>query len=190
MASRIRLLAAAALALVAVPALAQMGFSETFSFLKAVRERDGVKAQEILANPNSTVVNARDSSSGDTGLHIVARGRDINWLAFLLTKGARVDSQNNEGTTPLMLASQIGWQAGVEQLLVRRANPNLANNRGETPLILAVQGRHHPVVRLLLERGADPHHTDSLQGYSAIDYARQDRRSANILRILEEVRPR
>ena len=107
----------------------------------------------------------------------------------MLGRGARPDIQSNDGTTPLILAAQIGWREGAEQLLARRANPNLGNSRGETPLIFAVQRRDLQMVRLLLSQRADPNQTDNVAGYSAIDYARQDRRAAAILRELEQ-RPR
>jgi ankyrin repeat protein len=75
---------------------------------------------------------------------------------------------------------------GAEQLLSHGANVNAANSRGETPLIFAVQRRSIPMVRLLLSQGANRNQSDSVAGYSALDYARQDRRSAAVLRILEE----
>lgn len=174
-------------ALVAVPVAAQT-FSEGYNFLKAVRERDGNAAERILANPSSTAVNYRDQGSGETALHILVRGRDVNWLAFMLGRGARVDSQSNDGTTPLILAAQLGWYDGAEQLLARRANPNLGNSRGETPLIFAVQRRDVQMVRLLLSQRANPNQTDNVSGNSAIDYARQDNRAAAILRLLEAQR--
>ncbi|WP_243451084.1 ankyrin repeat domain-containing protein [Sphingosinicella sp. CPCC 101087] len=180
-------LAAAALAVLAVPAtpVAAQGFSESFNFLKAVRERDGDTVQGIVATPNPAVINAREGASGEGALHIVTRGRDLNWLAFLLARGARPDLQSNDGTTPLILAAQLGWYEGAEQLLARGANPNLGNSRGETPLIFAVQRRDLTMVRLLRGQGADPNQTDNVAGYSALDYARQDRRAAAILRELE-----
>ena len=186
MTSRMKL-ALAAFAVVATP-LAAQSFSDGFTFLKAVRERNGGKAQEILSNPASTVVNHRDPSSGEAALHILVRGRDAGWLAFMLGRGARPDIQTNDGTTPLMLAAQIGWREGAEQLLGRRANPNLGNSRGETPLMFAVQRRDVAMVRLLLSNRADPNQTDHISGNSAIDYARQDSRAAMVLRELE--RPR
>jgi ankyrin repeat protein len=177
-------LAAVALVLLAVPALAQ-SFSESFTFLKAVRDRDGATVQGLVATPNPAVINARDGAAGEGALHILARGRDLNWLSFLLGRGARPDIQSNDGTTPLILAAQLGWYEGAERLLARRANPNLGNSRGETPLILAVQRRDLTMVRLLRAQGADPNQTDNVAGYSALDYARQDRRAAAILQELE-----
>lgn len=183
--TNIYLLAGAALALVAVP-LAAQSFSEGFTFLKAVRERDGNVAERILSNPSSTAVNIRDPSSGEGALHILVRGRDSNWLAFMLSRGARPDSQSNDGTTPLILATQIGWVDGATQLLARGANPNLGNSRGETPLIFAVQRRDLQMARLLLSQGANPNQTDNVSGNSPIDYARQDPRAAPVLRVMEQ----
>ena len=180
--------AAVALVLAGAPLLAQ-GYSDAYAFLKGVRDRDAQVVEGLVAMPNPAVINARDQSSGEGALHILIRGRDHTWLSFILGRGARVDLQSNDGTAPLHLAAQLGWREGAELLLSQRANPNIANSRGETPLILAVQRRDLVMVRLLLSQGADPNQTDSVAGYSALDYARQDRRSAAILRELETARP-
>ena len=181
---RITLSVATALALLAVPVLGQ-SFSDGFTFLKGVRERDAAKVQELVSVPNPAVINYRDQSSGEGALHVLVRGRDLTWLSFLLARGARPDLQANDGTTPLILASQIGWYEGAQQLLARRANPNLGNRNGMTPLMFAVQRRDLQMVRLLRSQGANPNQTDNVSGYSALDYARQDRRAAAILRELQ-----
>lgn len=177
-------LAGALLALLAVPALGQQ-FSESFKFLKAVRDRDGATVQGTLSTPNPAILNARENSTGEGALHIVVRGRDYTWLSFLLARGARPDLQSNDGSTPLGLAAQLGWTEGADLLLSQQANPNLANRRGETPLIFAVQRRDLPMVRLLRAHGADPNQTDSVAGNSALDYARQDGRAQAIVQALE-----
>lgn len=178
------LAAVLSLGIVATPAAAQK-FSDGFTFLKSVRERDGGEVERLLSSPSSTVINTKDTSSGEAGLHIVARGRDLNWLTFLLGKGARPDIQDRSGTTPLGIAAQLGWAEGAEMLLRARASVDMPNSRGETPLMLAVQKRDPTMVRLLLAKGADPKRTDSAAGYSAIDYARRDPRAAMILKMLE-----
>lgn len=179
------MVAAAALALVTAPALAQ-NFSDGFSFLEAVKKRDGAKATDLLSEPGSIVVNTRDRSSGDGALHIVVRERDYTWLAFLLGKHARPDLQNAQGNTPLGLAAQLGWVEGAQLLLQAGASVDLGNSGGETPLIFAVHKRDVAVVRLLLAAGANPNRTDSVAGYSALDYARRDTRSQSIAKLLEE----
>ncbi|HEY0148013.1 MAG TPA: ankyrin repeat domain-containing protein [Allosphingosinicella sp.] len=179
-----RVLAAVAL-LAAVPVAAQ-SYSDGYSFLKAVKERDGAKATELASKPGTTVINSKESGSGDSALHIVTRARDYNWLSFLLGKGIRADLQDRSGATALSIAAQLGWVEGAELLLRQGASPDLANSRGETPLILAVQRRDMALVRVLLARGANPKRADSAAGLSAIDYATRDgARSASILKLLE-----
>jgi ankyrin repeat protein len=171
--------------------LAAQSFSEGFTFLKAVRERDGAKVQEFASDPSSNAINSREGKTGDGALHILVQDRNVDWLAYLLSRGARPDLQNNDGNSPLALAAQFGWVEGATQLLARGARVDLPNNRGETPLILAVQARQLPVadrvamIELLIGQGADPRRQDSFAGYSALDYARQDSRSPAILRALE-----
>ena len=179
-----RAIAAAIFLSLAVPIAAQ-GYSDSFTFMKAVRERDGAKVQTLLAAPGSTVINTRGRGDGEAALHILVRDRDLTWLNYLLARGARPDIQNNHGDTPLILAAQLGWVDGVQLLLARRASVDLPNGRGETALILAVQKRDLAMVRALLDKGANPKRTDSVAGYSALDYARQDSRAAAILKLLE-----
>jgi ankyrin repeat protein len=174
----------AAALLVAAPVLAQ-SHSDGYTFLKAVKDRDGATVSSLIATPGTIVINTRDRSNGEGALHLLVRQRDLTWLAFLLGKKAKPDLQNNQGETPLNLAAQIGWIDGAEVLLSQRATVNLGNNRGETPLIRAVQMRDIAMVRLLLSKGADPKRPDAVAGYSAIDYARQDSRAAPILKLLE-----
>jgi len=180
-----RALAASMALALAMPAAAQMSFSDSYTFLKAVRERDGAKVNELVNTPGSVVINTRDRTNGEGALHYVVRARDAAWLSFLLGKGARADLQSNRGDTPLTLAAQIGWLDGAELLLARRASVDLANGRGETALILATQRRDVPMVRLLLARRADPKRTDNVAGMSALDYAQRDPRAAAVLRLLE-----
>ncbi|MDP9413839.1 MAG: ankyrin repeat domain-containing protein [Pseudomonadota bacterium] len=175
--------AALVMALAAQPGQSQR-FSDSYTFIQGVKERDGGKVEALVSVPGSTVINAKDGN-GDGALHIVTRGRDRVWLSFLLGKGAKPDLPNRDGSSALILASQLGWMEGAELLLRFKANVDLANNRGETPLIFAVHNRDVAMTRLLLGRGANPKRTDSVAGYSALDYARQDKRAAAVLKLLE-----
>ena len=184
---KLGLAAALSLAVVAMPAQGQ-NFSDGFTFLKAVKERDGAKAEALLAKSGSTIVNSKDPGDGQGALHIVIRGRDLPWLRFMLAKGARPDLQDKAGNTALALASQIGWEEGTEMLLRSGASVDLPNSRGETPLIFAVRSRNPEIVRLLLSEGADPTRTDNVAGYSALDYAKQASRAGALVKLLEAPR--
>jgi uncharacterized protein len=188
MSKRIKLLAALCFGLAAVPSAAQYANSG-YSFLQAVRDRDGARATEFLKAPGSTVVNFRDDK-GDAALHILAGRRDIQWMNFMIGQGADVNIGNRGGDTPLMIASRIGFLEGVDLLLRKGAQVDRTNRLGETALIIAVQQRHLPVVRRLVEAGANPDRTDNATGRSARDYAKLDTRGAEMLRVMDSARPK
>lgn len=153
----------------AAPATAQRA-SEGYEFLKAVKDRDGTKVTAALDKPGSTVVNARDISTGESALHLVTERRDATWLRFLLGRGGNANLADRNGVTPLQLAVNLGWIDGVELLVGAGAEVDLTNAAGETPLIAAVHRRDIAVVRALLKAGADPDRADT-SGRSARDYA-------------------
>lgn len=174
-------LSALIISVVAMPQMAQAQFSDSYNFLKAVKERDGTKATQILDQPGSTVVNTRDLSTGETALHYVVSRRDYAWMRFLLLKNANPNIADNSGMTPLMLASFKKDIEAAEILLKYGARIDGTNNSGETPLMRAVQLRDLQMVRFLLKNGADPDITDNIAGKSARDYATGDARAASIL---------
>ena len=169
-----------------VPVAAQQ-FSEGYEFLKAVKERDGNKVTEALDRPGSTVVNARDLSTGEGALHVVVQRRDPVWLRFLLGKGANPNLADKNGATALQLASNLGWGEGVEILVGRGASVDITNSAGETPLIAAVHRRDVALVRTLLKAGANPDRSDN-SGRTARDYAKLLGAKSAIMAELDEAR--
>lgn len=178
-----------AAALLAVPAMASAQFSDSYNFLKAVREQDGGKVTELIGKPGSTIVNTRDGSTGQTALHIVIARRDASWLAFLLSKGAKPDLADSQGNTPLLLATQLRFAEGVQLLLSAGAQVDKPNGSGETALIRAVQLRDLATIRVLIARGANPEKHDTLAGMSARDYAERDGRNPAIMDALSAAKP-
>ena len=179
-----RLFVPALLAL-AAPAAAQFQ-SESYKFLTAVREAKGNDVISALNKPGNTLVNTRDSTSGETALHIVAKRGDQPYVTFLLARGADPNARDAKGNTPLTLAVVAGNEALIPVLIDGKANPNLGNSAGETPLILAVHRRDAQMVRDLVKAGGDPDQPDVLAGKSARDYATQDPRATIIARIFAE----
>jgi uncharacterized protein len=170
----------------AVPAAAQ--FSDSYNFLKAVKDRNGAKAMELLGKSGPTLIDTQDQSTGERALHIAVKERDLSWVGFLIGKGARIDLKDNQGNTPLIVSARIGFAEAATLLISRGAQVNAANGAGETPLILAVQRRDAALTRLLLTQGADAAKRDTVSGMSARDYAVRDGRSAMILKLMDEIK--
>ena len=86
-----------AVGVISPAAMAQ--FSDSYNFLKAVKDRKGEEAEKFLAEPGSVIINTRDGTTGETALHIVIERRDSTWLSYLLQKGANLIC-GKKGTTP------------------------------------------------------------------------------------------
>lgn len=175
------------LALATSPAQAQ--FSDSYKFLKAIKDQDGQKVTEMLGESASTLINTRDVTTGESALHIVTQRRDISWLNFLLSKGARPDIRDKAGNTPMLVAAQIGYVEAIPLLVGFKADVNGTNGRGETALIIAVQRRDIAMVRQLIALGGNPALRDTVIGMSARDYAQRDTRASSILKALDEAKP-
>ena len=153
----------------AAPVAAQM-FSDGYEFLKAVDDRDGDAVTAMLDEPGTTIINTRDLTSGETGLHIVTKRRDELWIRFLTQRGANPNVRDKKGVTPIQIAVTMGFIEGVERLIKAGADIEVTDSAGETPLIVAVHRRDIPMIRLLLANKANPDRADN-SGRTARDYA-------------------
>ncbi|MEM1053303.1 MAG: ankyrin repeat domain-containing protein [Pseudomonadota bacterium] len=160
---------ASSVAVSAIQPLAAQGQSEGYQFLKAIKDRDGDTATEMLSEPGTQVVNTRDITTGENGLHIVTQRRDTLWIRFLLQKGCNPNIRDRNGITPLQIAVRLNHVEGVEALIKGGAQVDIADSQGETPLMTAVHQRNVPLVRQLLADGADPDINDNT-GRSARDH--------------------
>lgn len=177
----------AAILTIAAPAAAQQQKSDSYEFLKAVRDIDGIKVNKFLEDKTLRIVNSKDRTTREGALHIVTRRNDATYLRVLLQQDdVDMNIQDGRGNTPLLIAAERGWVEGVQILIRYRANVNLANVSGETPLIRAVQVHNVDIVRQLLAAGANPDRTDNVTGKSARDYARDETRYPQIAKVLAD----
>ena len=177
--------AGSALLSIALPTPALAQFSKYYKFLEAMRNRNKEADQKQLAidalsEPGSSIVNTRDSTTGQTALHIVTAERDLPWISYLLAHGADANARDVKGGTPLALASTLGFAEGVQLLINGGARIDEAGGTGETPLISAVLRRDLAMMRVLLKAGANPDRADN-SGGTARDYARLQDRSGTLL---------
>lgn len=85
-------------------------------------------------------------------LAVVSRECPLELIELLLDAGADVDTRDEHGRTPLLLA--LPHPAKLALLLGRGANPNLSESDGATPLIHAIAEARDESVRALEVAGA------------------------------------
>jgi ankyrin repeat protein len=73
---------------------------------------------------------AQVNKTGWTPLHYAATGPNPAVVQLLLERGAAVDAESPNRTTPLMMAARYGDEAGVDLLLARGADPQRRNALG------------------------------------------------------------
>lgn len=166
------------------PGAAQVGFSEGYKFLEAVKKKNGNDVTDMLAKGSPTLVNARDITTGESALHQVTARRDLTWMQFLIAKGANVNLRDFKGVTPLVVAVNTNFAEAVDLLVSKGAKIDESNNAGETPLITAVHNHNVPMMRILLKAGADPDRADN-SGRSARDYALAEGKGGSLVSEIE-----
>lgn len=139
-------------------------------------------AQMLLAAGADVNAKAQDGSSV---LHIVAQCSDLFGLLNILSKLALdVDSNDEYGQTPLLIAIYMeNWKA-AELLLEIGASIEADKRGGYTPLLGAVKGGNEDILQQLLDRGANVNDADE-DGYSALHLAVVERNPNIIRRLLD-----
>ena len=85
---------------------------------------------------------------------LAARSGRIERVSALLDEGAKVNSRDRNGDSPLNMAAANGNEALTDVLLKAGADVNLANLSGVTPLMAAAFNGNVEIVRKLLAVGA------------------------------------
>jgi ankyrin repeat protein len=178
-------LAALAVGLAAPAAAQTKPDSETL--LEAIEEQRSNEVIAMVTRRGRAIVNTR-GYSGVTPLTAAMRKRATPFVSYLLQNGADPDLAERGGDTALMIAARSGNVEGVTTMLAGGAKVDAANRQGETALIIAVQNHQAQAAKRLLEAGASATRTDSASGLSARDYALRDRRSGEILRLIDSVK--
>ncbi len=126
------------------------------STLAAFMEEDSLPAEEVI-----------DISP----LSQAAEDNDTETLQQLIGDGANLEEKDSDGSTALQYAVMMGNLEAAEMLLEHGANVNTKDDWESTALMNAVFNSSDPeIVQLLLKHGADPSLKDS-EGYTAYDYA-------------------
>lgn len=91
-----------------------------------------------------------------SSLFLAAQEGQVRVLNLLLSYGASVNSAaEDDGSTPLLIATQGQHKEAVEILLANGADPNATRGDGVTPLYIACQNGYTELVEPLLKYKAD-----------------------------------
>ncbi|KAK9717405.1 Zinc-finger associated domain (zf-AD) [Popillia japonica] len=98
---------------------------------------------------------------GETPLFHTIEINDIQKMEILVNADANVNIQDVNGNTALHIATDKGYSALIELLLLKaNANVNIVNKWGETPLHKAVSAKSEDAVELLLKHQPDIYATN------------------------------
>ena len=90
---------------------------------------------------------------GDTG-EVAWESAPVDLARLLLDKGAKADSKDEDGQTPLHYAVSYEWLDLAKILLDKGANVNAKNFLDQTPLHFTTVYHYKAAAKLLLENGA------------------------------------
>nr|XP_019964399.1 PREDICTED: KN motif and ankyrin repeat domain-containing protein 4-like [Paralichthys olivaceus] len=95
-------------------------------------------------------INIHSSQTGQTALHLAVRHGRVVMVRLLLSCGADTNSQDSQGTTALMFASERG-HTHIARLLLERSQCDLTltDKHGQTAISFAMQGSHTDTAALL-----------------------------------------
>ena len=136
------------------------------ALLKAAGDGDGDAVVAWLDSGGG--INAQGGAGATTLLQRASATGQVGMVAMLLGRGAKVNLQDDEGSTALHAAAYIG-HVRIVQLLVRsQAVLDVCDADGETALDWATERGHTEVVELLKEQKFEPRILTRLLGESQV----------------------
>ena len=106
-------------------------------------------------------------------------------VKLLIDNGADVNTQNEDGTSPLHVSAMKGYHDTAKLLIENGADVNIKDNDDWTPLRWAVCENKYDIVKLLIEFGADPFITDN-DGKTPLDICQNDDIRSLLEKYMEE----
>jgi uncharacterized protein len=172
----------ACIVVIVVSGALSMGAGAAAPLIDAVKTGKVDAVRTLLtqrADPNLT------ETDGTTALHWAAHFDNVAAADLLIKAGAKVQTPNRYGITPLWLACINGSAQMVERLLSAGADPNTALPEGDTALMTASRTGNVAAVRALLTRGANVNAQENWKGQTALMWAAAGNNAATVEALVE-----
>jgi len=109
---------------------------------------------KALLEKDPALLNAKGRND-KAPIHWAAQGGHLELVAFLIAKGAPVDSRNIKNETPLVYAAEGGFVDLVKFLMGKGADVNVRSTDDATPVFYTRGAHMAEVVKLLAAKGAN-----------------------------------
>ncbi|CAG9467309.1 unnamed protein product [Pedinophyceae sp. YPF-701] len=106
--------------------------------------------------PESQEIRTLKDDTQRTPLHVAAESQSVDFVSHLVEhRACEVDSPDEDGDTPLIVAAANGNAAVVDYLLSRGASPRAAGLLGGMPIHRAASSNHAGIITTLIKAGSD-----------------------------------
>ncbi len=124
-------------------------------------------------------VNQR-AADGTTALHWAVYKKDLALVELLIKHGAKPDSRNDYGASPMTVAAEHGDYPIMKALVAAGGNIEAPSSEGQTLLMAVVRTGNVDTANLLLAKGAKVNASESWGGQSALMWAASQQQPAMI----------
>jgi ankyrin repeat protein len=138
--------------------------------LSAGLSNGALYCQEIIVPDTSDYISPSIDGALENNLMVAASRGLNNEIERLISKGADIDGESNEGATPLIFAVANNQLSSVKILLSHNPNIDKITSSGETPLIISVKNQNLNIAEVLIRGGAKIDLADK-NGATALHYA-------------------
>uniref|UniRef100_A0AAY5EZ05 EF-hand domain-containing protein n=1 Tax=Electrophorus electricus TaxID=8005 RepID=A0AAY5EZ05_ELEEL len=130
---------------------------QIYKLLQFVREGSHSQVEKMVQLGVPNLINLTEPAEGTGALHLASVANDLNIAQFLLSLGAYPNVQDKRGRTPVILATELGYDSMVDLLAKNHANMNVVDNEGKGALFYCISPskRHMRCLQVVLNSKAN-----------------------------------
>lgn len=132
-------------------------------------DNNAIEIAKAIINQNG-YVDITDEKNNTLLMHAVAL-QNQSLITMLLAEGANPNYINDEGFSPLHLASTNGDNTSLYYLLLSGGNPNLKDGHGITSFMYCAIACNLSTIKMMVSMGANLNEINEISKKSIIDYA-------------------